>query len=63
MDYLFKMFLIVKDILYFSPYTHFFTQTLIDIVLKTYNTGVFKTDLLYKYKIGVFIEKNKILCR
>ena len=53
----------VKDILSFSPYTHFYTQTLIDIILKTYNTGVFKTDLLYKYKIGVFIEKNKILCR
>ena len=59
MDYLFKMFLMVKDILSFSPYTHFYTQTLIDIIVKTYNTGVFRTDLLYKYKIGVFIENPK----
>lgn len=59
MDYLFKMFLLVKDILSFSPYTHFYTQTLIDIILKTYNTSVFRTDLLYKYKIGVFIENPK----
>ena len=59
MDYLFKMFLLVKDILSFSPYTHFYTQTLIDIIVKTYNTGVFRTDLLYKYKIGVFIENPK----
>ena len=59
MDYLFKMFLLVKDILSFSPYTHFYTQTLIDVIVKTYNTGVFRTDLLYKYKIGVFIENPK----
>ena len=58
-DYLFKMFLLVKNILSFSPYTHFYTQTLIDIIVKTYNTGVFRTDLLYKYKIGVFIENQK----
>lgn len=59
MDYIFKMFLMVKDILSFSPYTHFYTQTLIDIIVKTYNTSVFRTDLLYKYKIGVFIENPK----
>ena len=41
MDYLFKMFLMVKDILSFSPYTHFYTQTLIDIIVKTYNTAIY----------------------
>ena len=49
----------VKNSLSFSPYIHFYTQTLIDIIVKTYNTDVFRTDLLYKYKIGVFIENSK----
>lgn len=44
---------------YFSPYTHFYIQTLIDVILKTYNTGVFRTYFLYKYKISVFIKKTK----
>ena len=59
MDCLFKMFQIVREILSFSPYTHFYTQTLIDIIVKTYNVGIFRTDILYKYKIGVFIENPK----
>ena len=49
----------VEECLFFSPYTHFYTQTLIDIIVKTYDTEVYRTDLLYKYKIGVFIDEKK----
>ena len=49
----------VEKCLYFSPYTHFYTQTLIDIIVKTYDFKVYRTDLLFKYKIGVFIEDKK----
>ena len=59
MDYFFKMFQIVKACLEFSPYTHFYTQVLIDIIVKTYNTKVFRSDLLFKSEIGVFIENHK----
>lgn len=55
----FVMFQYVKEILKFSPYTHFYTQTLIDLIVKTYNSGIFRTDLLFKYKIPVFIENRK----
>lgn len=54
-----KLFTKVEECLFFSPYTHFFTQALIDIIVKTYNTEVYRTDLLFKYKIGVFIEEKK----
>ena len=40
----------VEECLYFSPYTHFYTQTLIDIIVKTYDFEVYRTDLLFKYK-------------
>ena len=53
------MFQIVRACLKFSPYTHFYTQVLIDIIIKTYNTKVFRTDLLFKSQIGVFIEDSK----
>lgn len=43
----------------FSPYTHFYTQVLIDIIVKTYNTKTFRTDLLYKSQIGVPIDNSK----
>ena len=54
-----KLFAKVEACLFFSPYTHFYTQTLIDIIVKTYDTEVFRTDLLFKYKIGVFIDDKK----
>ena len=59
MDCFFKMFQIVRACLEFSPYTHFYTQVLIDIMVKTYNTKVFRSDLLFKSQIGVFIENPK----
>lgn len=59
MDCFFKMFQIVRVCLEFSPYTHFYTQVLIDIIIKTYNTKVFRSDLLFKSQIGVFIENPK----
>ncbi len=59
MDCFFKMFQIVRACLEFSPYTHFYTQVLIDIIVKTYNTKVFRSDLLFKSEIGVFIENPK----
>lgn len=58
-DCFLKMFQIVRACLKFSPYTHFYTQVLIDIIVKTYNTKVFRSDLLFKSQIGVFIEENK----
>ena len=59
MDCFFKMFQIVRACLEFSPYTHFYTQVLIDIIVKTYNTKVFRSDLLFKSEISVFIENPK----
>jgi len=58
-DYLLTMFRKVTECLEFSPYTHFYTQVLIDIIVKTYNTKVFRSDLLFKSQIGVFIENPK----
>lgn len=58
-EFLDKLFAKVEKCLFFSPYTHFYTQTLIDIIVKTYDTEVFRTDLLFKYKIGVFIDEKK----
>ena len=59
MDCLFKMFQIVRACLEFSPYTHFYTQVLIDLIVKTYNFNAFRTDLLFKSQISVFIENSK----
>ena len=56
LDCFFKMFQIVRACLEFSPYTHFYTQVLIDIIVKTYNTKVFRSYLLFKSDIGCFIE-------
>ena len=58
-DCFLKMFQIVRACLNFSPYTHFYTQVLIDIIVKTYNSKTFRTDLLFKSKIGVLIEDEK----
>ena len=58
-DCFLKMFQIVRACLNFSPYTHFYTQVLIDIIIKTYNTQTFRTDLLFKSQIGVLIEDEK----
>lgn len=60
LDCFFKMFQIVRECLEFSPYTHFYTQVLIDIIVKTYNSKVFRTDLLFKSQIGVFIENPNL---
>ena len=59
LDCFFKMFQLVRACLEFSPYTHFYTQVLIDIIIKTYNTKTFRTDLLFKSQIGVLIEDSK----
>ncbi len=59
LDCFFKMFQLVIACLEISPYTHFYTQVLIDIIIKTYNTKTFRTDLLFKSQIGVFIEDSK----
>lgn len=59
MDCFFKMFQFVRSCLEFSPYTHFYTQVLIDIIVKTYNSKVLRTDLLLKSQIGVLIENPK----
>ena len=56
LDCFFKMFQIVRACLEFSPYTHFYTQLLIDIIVKTYNTKVFRSDLFFKSDIGCLIE-------
>lgn len=58
-DCFLKMFQIVRACLKFSPYTHFYTQVLIDIIVKTYNTKVFRSDLLFKSQIGIFIKETK----
>lgn len=58
-DCFLKMFQMVRACLKFFPYTHFYTQVLIDIIVKTYNTKVFRSDLLFKSQIGVFIEETK----
>ena len=58
-DYLLILFRKVTECLEFSPYTHFYTQVLIDIIVKTYNTKVLRSDLLFKSQIGVFIENPK----
>ena len=50
-DCFLKMFQIVRACLNFSPYTHFYTQVLIDIIVKTYNSKTFRTDLLFKSQI------------
>ena len=58
-NFLFEMFHKVQECLKFSPYTHFYTQTLIDIIIKTYNSGVFRSDLLFKNNIGVYIDNTE----
>lgn len=55
-NFLFEMFHKVQECLNFSPYTHFYTQTLIDIIIQTYHSGVFRSDLLFKNNIGVYID-------
>lgn len=59
LDCFFKMFQLVRACLEFSPYTHFYTQVLIDIIIKTYNTKTYRTDLLFKSQISVLIEDSK----
>lgn len=59
MNFLFEMFHKVRECLNFSPYTHFYTQTLIDIIIKTYNSGIFRSDLLFKNNIGVYIDNDE----
>ena len=58
-DLLLSTFYKVSECLNFSPYTHFYTQMLIDIIVKTYNTKIFRSDLLLKSQIECFIENEK----
>ena len=44
-NFLFEMFHKVQESLNFSPYTHFYTQTLIDIIIKTNNTAQIRRHL------------------
>ena len=62
MDCFFKMFQIVRACLEFSPYTHFYTQVLIDIIVKTYNTKVFRKEYNREYKriYGLHYNHSKI---
>ena len=59
LDWFFKMFQIVRACLEFYPYKHFYTQLLIGIIVKNYNTKVFRFDLLFKSDIGCFIKNPK----
>lgn len=54
-----KLFNIVDESIHFCPYTYFYTQALIDIIVKTYNSEVFRSDLLFKYKFRVLIKNSK----
>lgn len=56
LDYLLKLFYKVDECLEFSPYTHFYTQVLIDIIVKTYNTQTLRTDLLVKSKMNLKLK-------
>lgn len=58
-NYMFEMFSKVLECLEFSPYTHFYTQLLIDIIIKTYNTKVLRSDLLVKSQIRYKVENRK----
>lgn len=57
--YLDKLFDIVDESIRLCPYTYFYTQTLIDIIVKTYNSEEFRSDLLFKYKFRVLIKDRK----
>lgn len=59
MNYFFKSFQLVSACLNFSSFTHFYTQVLIDIIVKTYNTKTFRTGLLYKSQINIPINNPK----
>ena len=59
LDWFFKMFQIVRACLEFFPYKHFYTKLLIGIIVKNYNTKVFRFDLLFKSDIGCFIKNPK----
>ena len=58
-DLLLTTFYKVQECLNFSPYTHFYTQVLIDIIVKTYNTRTFRSDLLLKSQIGCSFVNEK----
>lgn len=58
-NYMFEMFSKVLECLEFSPYTHFYTQLLIDIIIKTYNTKVLRSDLLVESQIRYKVENRK----
>lgn len=49
----------VEQCLNFSPYPHFYTQVLIYIIVKTYNTKIFKLGLLLKSQISCYIRNEK----
>ena len=58
-EYMDKLFEAVDESIRFCPYTYFYTQALIDIIVKTYNSEEFRSDLLFKYKFRVLIKERK----
>ena len=58
-EYMEKLFDTVDESIRFCPYTYFYTQALIDIIVKTYNSEEFRSDLLFKYKFRVLIKDRK----
>ena len=58
-DLLLTTFYKVEESLNFLPYTHFYTQVSVNIIVKTYNTKIFRSDLLLKFQISCFIGNEK----
>ena len=63
LDCFFKMFQIVRACLEFSPYTHFYTQVLIDIIVKTWIVNTF-LDTKFKTKYvcdkGLSLQERRL---
>ena len=45
----------------FSPYTHFYNQLLVDVIIKTYNMNFIRLDILIKNDIKFEDLKNCIV--
>lgn len=49
---------VVYKCLEFSPYTHFYTQLLIDTIIKTYNMNFIRSDLIIKSGIDFYFNEG-----
>lgn len=49
---------ILQKCLDFSPYTHFYNQILVDIIIKTYNMNFIRSDLLIKNDIKLNYDEG-----